>query len=224
MLIVLVVNTVVLVILGVFGIHREGCRVNMLATVNVGGNGITVRFLARVFTIAVITIVVNITVNTMDTIPIAGTLLRGRVSSARSRDTRVSGGFNESGNNDFNNENGKCTPAVPKMRVPSDNRVSGLSSGKVKFVNGIFNRKTTGCMDRVSSTVGFAIMLRVLKVTMLLALISKTISVLFMVQCRPLGVLTGQSWKKGSVSMLTLSGVYFSCKGGTHSWEFVPEV
>ncbi len=178
LIIVLLIGGIILMVLNIFNIHERKYEVGVLTAIGMKKSKVAIQYVAEVFTVTIVCIMIGAVVGAVASVPVTNTLLESQISSQQSKAQQIDRNFGRDMNTDTM-DNGN-------MPVPP----SGSGFGDFMSMAGA---SVTDYVSSISSATNFTVILELLGIGVLLTILSSVAAVVIILRYEPLKILTSRT-------------------------------
>ena len=175
LLVVLLIGGIILVVFHIFNIRERKYEIGVLAAIGMRKGKVALQFLAELFTVTFVFLLVGTAIGAAVSVPVTNALLSSQISSQQDQlnDREIS----------FGRPGGMQLQNMGDIQPPED--TGGFTGGFREM-----GRTMTNYLDEVSSAIDWIVVVQLLGIGLLLTLLSACVAVAFVLRYEPLKILS----------------------------------
>lgn len=184
--VILIIGAVVLVVLNVLNVRERKYEIGVLTAMGMNKGKVALQFLAEIFVITMLAVVLGTGIGAAASVPVTNTLLEAQTAAQESQQMQIEEGFGRSGD-------GGGMPAMPGGDAPD---MGDMPEGAPDMGGGAFSFFSESAagqyITQVDSAVNLTVVGQMMAVAMLLTLAAGAASVVLVMRHDPLRILANR--------------------------------
>ncbi len=176
LIVILIIGAVILIVLNIFNIRERKYEIGVLTAMGMKKGKVALQFLTEIFIVTIISVIIGASFGAVSSVPVTNFLLENQVTSNQTNTEQVEQNFGRG-------EMGGQPPQMP------DNNGGGFGQ-RFESLMGI--NPETSYVTEISSAMNFTVVLQMMGIAILLAVISGSVSMLFVMRYEPLKILANR--------------------------------
>lgn len=181
LLVILIIGAIILIVLNIFNVRERKYEIGVLTAMGMKKGKVASQFIAEIFVVTMIAVVIGIVVGAVASVPVTNALLENQIESQTTQSNKIEENFGRvPGGNMPDNMGGFGGMGRPDM-----------SNGFAGFAESV-GQMGTQYITEIDSAMNFTVVLQMLGIAILLTLVSGAVSVLFVMRYDPLKILANR--------------------------------